>query len=146
MNNPNQIIVHYDAWSHILNAAGEQKTQSEKIDFLRRYANKPGIKKLLRYAVDPNIKWLLPEGNPPYTPSKFEEPGILMSEIRRLYIFTEGGNNSLAQSRREALFVELLGNVHPDDAKLLLLIKDKKLPKGLTAAVVKKAFPDIMEV
>jgi hypothetical protein len=43
------------------------------------------------------------------------------------------------------MFIELLENVAPADAKLLCSIKEKKLPyKGITADIVKEAFPDLI--
>jgi hypothetical protein len=70
----------------------------------------------------------------------------LFAEIRRLYLFLKGGNPNLTKLRRETLFIELLESVHPSDAKILIAIKDKKLPyKGLTAKLVKEAFPGLIE-
>jgi hypothetical protein len=42
------------------------------------------------------------------------------------------------------MFIELLQTVCPDDAKLLIAVKDKKLPfEGLSAKTVLKAFPNL---
>lgn len=102
------------------------------------------IKQLLQYACDPRIKFLLPEGDTPYKSyDQSDGVGMLPSELRRLYLFIDGGNPNLKQTRREQLWIDLLQVVDPDDAKLLNLIKDKKLPEGLTADTVKKAFPDL---
>ena len=102
------------------------------------------IRQLLHYAVHPDIKFLLPDGPTPYKPfTNGDEPGLLPSEMRRLYLFVEGGNPNLKQLRRETLWVELLNSIDAEDAKLLDLIKDKKLPEGLDASTVKKAFPDL---
>jgi hypothetical protein len=47
--------------------------------------------------------------------------------------------------RRETLFIELLENINPLEAKILLAVKDKKLPfKGLTAKLVEEAFPGLL--
>ena len=62
------------------------------------------------------------------------------------YLFVKGGNDNLNQLRRETMFVELLENIDPEDAKLLAAIKDKKMPEGyegLDEKHVKKAFPDL---
>ena len=69
---------------------------------------------------------------------------MLYTEARRLYLFIEGGNPNLTQLKRESMFVDLLQSINPEDAKLLISIKDKKLPyKGLSSKTVLKAFPGL---
>lgn len=105
----------------------------------------PAITTILKYAFDPNIRWLLPEGPAPYTPCEFPNlDNMLYSEIRRLYLFVEGGNDNLNPLKREAMFIDLLESLLPADAELVVAIKDKKLPyEGLTADTVLKAFPGL---
>jgi len=68
----------------------------------------------------------------------------MYTEARRLYLFIEGGNPNLTQLKRESMFIDLLQSISPDDAKLLVAAKDKKLPyEGLTSATVLKAFPGL---
>jgi hypothetical protein len=101
---------------------------------------------ILRGAYDPTVKWLLPEGNPPYKVNDIvDQQHRLFTESRKLYLFVEGGNPSLKQMRREQLYIELLEAVDPEDAKLLLSIKDKKLPyPGVTLNIVNLAFPGLI--
>lgn len=127
----------------LLMEAGAHQKKADRVAALQQTCNQPVIRTLLRLAIDPNIKFALPEGETPYKPSEFNEPGILYSEVRRLYIFLEGGPN-LRSHKRETLWVDLMNNVHPADAKLLDLIKDKKLPAGITEAIVLAAFPDLL--
>jgi hypothetical protein len=130
--------------SRLLFAAGAHVKKADRIAHLQFLAKQiPAIKVVLKFACDPNIKFALPEGETPYKPSEYDEPGILYSEIRRLYIFCEGGHATLKRTRRETLWIELLGAVHREDAKLLDLIKDKKLPDGLKPDIVLAAFPDL---
>jgi hypothetical protein len=69
---------------------------------------------------------------------------MLYSEVRRLYLFLEGGNTNLTQLKRESMFIDLLQSIAPEDAELLIAIKEKKLPfDGLTAETVLKAFPGL---
>lgn len=107
--------------------------------------NGTAIVTVLKYCFDPNIKWLLPEGKAPYTPCEYPNlDNMLYSEVRRLYLFVEGGNDNLHPLKREAMFVDLLESIHPDDAVLIESIKDKKLPyEGLKAETVLKAFPGL---
>lgn len=130
--------------SFILKFTSRLPNEEEKIKCLRANDNS-AIRTILKYCYDPNIKWALPEGEPPYTPCEYpHQETMLYNEIRRLYLFLEGGNPNLSQLRREVLFLEILQEIDPEDAKLLLSIKDKKLPyDGLNAKIVLKAFPDL---
>ena len=87
----------------------------------------------------------MPEGEPPYKPNDLvDQENVLIRDARKLVHFVEGGNPGLKQIKREALFIEMLETVTPADAKLLVALKDKKLPfKGITADIVKEAFPEI---
>ena len=70
----------------------------------------------------------------------------LLAEVRRLYLFIKGGNPNLTKIKREALYIEMLESIHPEDAKLLINIKDKKIPyKGVTLKIIKEAFPNLIE-
>ena len=130
----------------ILEKAAEPKATADKIAVLHQHSS-PALHTILKYTYDPNIVWDLPEGQPPYKPCPFPAQEMrLYSEIRRLYLFIKGGNPNLTKLRREALFIELLESIHPSDAALLVHVKDKKLPyKGLTAKVIKEAFPGLIE-
>lgn len=130
----------------VLQQASEQSGTAGKAQFLQHHDSGP-LRMILKYALDPNITWDLPEGEPPYKPCP--HPGQetrLLTEARRLYLFLEGGNPNLKKIRREALYIELLESIHPDDAKLMVAIKDKKIPyKGITTKVVNEAFPGLIE-
>ncbi len=130
--------------SWILDFTSKLPNEEEKIKCLRANDN-AALRTILKYAYDPNIKWALPEGDPPYKPCEYpHQENMLYQEIRRLYLFLEGGNPNLKQLKRESMFIEVLQSVDPEDAKLLLAIKDKKLPyKGLNSKIVEKAYPGI---
>ena len=57
----------------------------------------------------------------------------------------KGGNDGLTKARREMIFINLLQGLHPKDAELLILVKDKKLSDKykITHEVVAEAYPDI---
>jgi hypothetical protein len=130
--------------SDVLQDASDLPNAQDRVEFLQN-KDMPAIRTVLKYMLDPNIKFLLPETEPPYTPSKFDEPSRLYNETRRLYLFVEGGHEELKQQRREELFIDLLESISPNDAKLLLNVKNKVNPyKGLTPAVVNKAFPGLL--
>jgi hypothetical protein len=68
---------------------------------------------------------------------------MLYGEARKMPIFLEGSSN-INPLKREKMFIDLLESITPEDAKLLVSIKDKKLPfEGLTPETIKKAYPGI---
>jgi hypothetical protein len=131
--------------AEILKKASEIKDEAARVEWLRVHGN-PAVQTILRYAFDPSIVWQLPEGIPPYKLNDLvDQQSRLYSEIRKLYLFIEGGNPNLKPLRREQLFIELLEVVDPEDAKLLLAAKDKTIPyPGITKQVVQKAFPGLV--
>lgn len=129
---------------NILKECSEPRSVKERVQKLQQNGL-PVVLQILKYAFDPNIKFLLPEGTPPYKPNDFvDQEGILFSEARKIYLFVEGGNNNLTKFRREMLFIQFIEGLDKNDAILMCSVKDKKLPfKSLTADVVKQAFPNI---
>ena len=93
------------------------------------YINNNAFKTLMEYATNPEKKWLLPKGNPPFkedpAPFGMSEANLLM-EIRRLYIFLR---EDLPAVKREQLFINLLEGIHPSEAKLLIAVKDQTVHK-----------------
>jgi hypothetical protein len=130
----------------VLKRTSEISSYPERVAFLRQHDGGP-LRQILKFALDPNIVWDLPDTDPPYKPCIYPgQENILMAESRRLYLFIRGGNPNLKQVRREALYIELLETVHPDDAILLNHAKNKKLPyKNLTVKLVNEAFPGLIE-
>ena len=129
--------------AEVLKLVSEQKTKEEKINVFRKN-DSTALRTVLKYALDPNIKWALPAGAPPYKPTNYlDQQSMLYQEAKRLYLFVEGGNPNLTPLKRESLFIGLLESIDPDDAKVLLSAKDKKL-KGVTAAIVNEAFPGLI--
>ena len=106
------------------------------------------LKDLLRYAFHPDIKFALPSGEPPYktigSPDEYN-PTYLYPNIRKFYLYIEGGHDGLTQLRREQLFVSMLESLHPKEADVVIQGKDKKLQfRGLTYKLVKDTFPDLI--
>lgn len=130
----------------VLEKTVEFKSPEDKINFLRANAS-PALHQILKYTLDPSIVWDLPEGAPPYKPCIYPAQEMrLFAESRRLYLFVKGGNPNLTKLKREALYIELLESIHPEDAKLLIAAKDKKIPyKGITLKLIKDAFPGLIE-
>jgi|TARA_R100000482_G_scaffold103902_1_gene46666 hypothetical protein len=131
----------------IFKEIASKSKKDEKKEVLLKYANNGAFREILKYAFDPNIKFLLPPGNPPYNSvvDESDNPTYLYGLIRKLYLFVEGGNPNLKSARREYLFIELLESLHPSEADLLLQVKDKKIKcRGLTYNLVKETFPNLI--
>lgn len=131
--------------AEFLDKVSKLKSRKEKVDALK--ANDFfSLKTVLQGAYHPNIKWLLPPGQPPFKPNELvDQENVLHREARRLPYFVENGLAVRSQTQREAMFIELLENVTKEDALLLCAIKEKKLPyKGITADIVREAFPGLL--
>ena len=70
----------------------------------------------------------------------------LRKECKHFYHFIKGGNNALSSIRRETMFINLLEGLHPLEAEILCLVKDKKLSDkyNITQEIVSEAFPQIV--
>lgn len=133
--------------SEILQAVSSAKTKKQKIEILQEYRS-PALVSLFVWNYDDSVKSAIPEGNVPYTPNDAPTPEAqskLASQYRTLYNYVRGGNDALRQVKRESLFIELLESLHPDEAELICLVKDKDLTKKyrVTHNVVKEAYPDV---
>jgi hypothetical protein len=129
--------------SEILKKCSEFKKKEERVEALRQNCNEP-CKIILQYMFHPDAKFLLPEGKPPFKYSQFDEHNMLHREARKLYLFIEGLSPDMNPLKRESLFIQILEAIHPEDADLLLSMKDKKSPyKGLTKDVAVAAFPEL---
>jgi hypothetical protein len=132
--------------AEILKKASELDKKADKVEWMRRN-DSAALRALLKYAYDPKVKFLLPEGAPPYKPNDLPDlQSVLYSELRKMYLFIEGGNDSLKPTRREYLFIQLLENLDKEDAQLIAAIKDKKIPyKGITKKFVEEIYPGLLE-
>ena len=69
----------------------------------------------------------------------------IRKEYKMFYNFIRGGNDSLSSLRRETMFINILEGLHPLEAEIVCLIKDKKLETKykITKEIVSQAYPDI---
>lgn len=97
---------------------------------ISKYRDNMALKFIFQYAFIPEHKFDLPDGDPPFKPDPAPlgmSPANMIMETKKLYIFTKA--KELNKVRKEQLFIQLLENVHPSEAKLLLAVKDQKLNK-----------------
>ena len=155
----------------ILDLVTQQKSNAKKVEALRTYEHE-ALKSILKWNFDPAIISLLPPGEVPYGDPEEQTAyaGSLSENLRReaaggqsatgqdldgrgksslrrewkmLYNFVKGGNDGLNKTRREMMFINLLRGLHPREADLLCLVKDKDLESKykVSWANVKQAFP-----
>ena len=66
-------------------------------------------------------------------------------EFKHFYRFIRGGDDRLNNLRRESMFINILEGLHPLEAEIVILCKDKRLGEvyKITQDVVAQAYPDI---
>jgi len=69
----------------------------------------------------------------------------IRKEFTKFYNFIKGGNDGLSSLRRETMFINILQGLHPLEAEILILVKDKDLETKykISKDVVSQAYPDI---
>lgn len=95
----------------------------------------------------------LPAGKAPFKASA-QPLGLtetnLYAESRRLYLLVKDHPRrprNLKRLQIENIFIQMLEGIHVSEANMLNVLKDKELAKaypGLTEAVVRAAFPDLL--
>lgn len=157
----------------VLDLASKQRTAAKTVEVLKKYEH-DSLKSIFIFNFDETVISLLPEGEVPYGDAEDQSvySGTLSENLARearggesatgqdldgrgktslrrewqnLYHFVKGGNDSLNNIRREMMFINLLRGLHPREAEVLCLIKDKKLTTKykITHDNVKQAYPDI---
>jgi hypothetical protein len=135
----------FTLFSEIATRVNNAKDKPRKLKILRENDTQ-ALRQVCRAAFDDKIKWALPPGSVPYTLNEAPlgtEHTLLAQEAKRLYLFIEGGDNTISATKRETLFIQLLEGLSAEEAEFLLIVKDKKVNneyKGFTANLVKEAF------
>ena len=140
--------------NEIFSIANGLSSDEERVNYLRQNATK-AVKELLRINFNKDIKFLLPEGRPELKEDEFnpqrgfiegvDDGATLNYEVRKLYLFVEGGHPTLTSVKRETLWIELINSLHPSEADDLWHMKDKKLQekyKKITHLVAYNSFPE----
>jgi len=157
----------------VLEVVSSQRSAAKKVEVLKKYEHN-SIKAVLIWNFDESVISVVPEGEVPYGDPNEQSAydgslsrnlanevkggqsatgqdldGRNKTSLRKewniLYNFVKGGNDSLTKTRREMMFINLLRGLHPKEAELLCLVKDKLLTTKykLTKANVSEAYPDI---
>ena len=135
----------FTLFSEIATRVNNAKDKPRKLKVLQDNDSVP-LRQVLKGAFDPKVKWLLPGGDVPYNVNDAPlgtEHTLLSQEAKRLYLFTEGGDSTISQTKREMLFIQLLEGLSGEEAKFLVTVVNQKVNneyKGFTANLVKEAF------
>ena len=131
--------------SEIATKINNAKDKPRKLKVLQEHDSVP-LRQVLKGAFHPDIEWLLPPGDVPYTANDAPigtEHTILQQEAKRLYLFTKGGDDTISNTKRETLFILMLEGLCAEEAEFLIAVVNKKVNnkyKGVTANLVKEAF------
>ena len=133
--------------NEILDYVSGQKSKIAKVEALKEYRNE-ALVSILIWNFDETVVSLMPEGDVPFTPNESPlgtDHTSLRRESKNLYHFVKGGNDTLNGIRRETMFIQMLEGLHPDEARIIILVKDKRLSDeyAVTYDQVKEAYPDI---
>ena len=131
----------------VLELVDSQRSKAKKIEILREYAD-DALKSILIWNFDPTAISVIPEGTVPYKENEVPvgtDHTSLRREWKNLYHFVKGGNDRLSAIRRETMFIQMLEGLHPEEAKIICLVKDKNLESRfkITYDIVQQAYPDI---
>jgi hypothetical protein len=147
----------------IFNLAMKQRSNAKKVEVLQKYSH-PSIQTLFVWNFDESIVSVLPVGEVPYASVgeqnsfsgtisqkiddavyKMQGRSSIRKEYQKFYNFVKGGNDSLSSLRRETMFINLLQGLHPLEAEILCLVKDKKLETKykITKEIASQAYPNI---
>ena len=69
----------------------------------------------------------------------------IRKEYTYFYNFIQGGNDRLSSRKRETIFINILEGLHPLEAEILMLVKDKNLETKykISKENVSEAYSDI---
>ena len=132
-------------FSEIATKINNAKDKPRKLKILKEHDSIP-LRQVLKGAFDPKIEWLLPSGDVPYTANDAPvgtDHTLLSQEAKRLYLFTKGGDDTLSNTKRETLFIQVLEGLAAEEAEFLVTVVNQKVNnkyKGFTANLVKDAF------
>ena len=159
----------------VLEAASKQRTKAKKIEVLSRYAHDSimavfiwnfdeSVISLLPEGEVPygntrednsvtgtlsdrinDAVGMMAESGSTSLGSQDQGKASIRKEYTKFYNFLKGGNNGLSSLRRETMFINILEGLHPLEAEILILTKDKRLTDKykITKEIVSAAYPQI---
>jgi hypothetical protein len=131
----------------ILEAAGKARSKAEKIEILKGH-DSWALRDVLRATYDDKVEFIIPGGEPPYTPNKPESipSNLLRKNVDFKYIIKNGIREDMPAFKREKIYIGLLESIHPEDAKVVInMVNGAKPANGVTEKLVKEAFPNLIK-
>ena len=131
----------------ILEAASKARLKADKIKVLKDH-DSWALRDVLRATYDLKIEFLIPDGEPPYTPNRPESvpSNLLRKNVDFKYIVKGGIREDMPAFKREKIYIGLLESIHPEDAKVVINMVNRKRPApGITENIVKEAFPSLFK-
>ena len=130
----------------VLTEVGSRKKKTDRVQILKQNESW-ALKDIIRGSMDSTVEWNIPGGDPPYTPCEgHNAPANLLRENKQFRYFVRGGpGDKMNAPKRENIFIGLIEGVHPLDAKLVVDMINKRVPKGLTREIVQEAFPGLLK-
>jgi hypothetical protein len=109
------------------------------------YADQTSYSGTLSTKIDEATRSMYEKGSFSMGVSDTQARTTIRREAKNFYHFVKGGNQNLTSIRRESMFINLLEGLHPLEAEIICLVKDKKLfdKYKITKDVVSEAYPDI---
>lgn len=134
----------------LLKAVAKASSRKDKIEMLQAYAAKsPVYNTTIAFIVQclyrPDVEFALPAGDPPFKQLDAQDETIaftnLFSEMKKIGMFLKGSNKLIANPViRERTFIQTLEKLCPREAKLILMMKAKKLDKRIYPNIDEKLF------
>ena len=132
-----------ESLAEIVNTARSLENKDDKVAYLRQKESRQLVD-ILCLMCDARWTFRVPNDAPPYNPSVMSESqGLLYREARKFPYFVEQrpDGEKLPQTRIEALFIQMLESIDPEDAKLVLRMTSKQPYPDLPPSVINEAFP-----
>jgi|TARA_B100000900_G_scaffold328922_1_gene289265 hypothetical protein len=132
----------------ILEHVDKQRTKAKKIATLQEHRD-DSLTAILIWNFDDRVQSAIPKGKVPYKENEVPvgtDHTSLRREWKNLFHFIKGGNDTLTSLRRETMFIQLLEGLHPEEARIICLVKDKSLTEKykISRSLVEEAYPDIV--
>jgi hypothetical protein len=158
----------------VLELASKKRTVAEKVSVLQEYKD-PSLMAVLIWNFDESLQSALPPGDVPFADAReigvvgndttFSDSlnkqlktnemldtygsnnrTTIRKEYTNFFNFIKGGNDTLPSVRRETMFINILQGLHPKEAEIICLVKDKRLSEKykITRENVAAAYPEIV--
>lgn len=128
----------------VLQKVSAAKKKAEKISILKQN-DSTALRTVIQGCYHPGINLDLPEGDPPYEAcDAHNAPSSLHRKWKDFGYFTGAHTKKLGKVKIETMFIQLLESIHPEDAKIVLQMKAKKPFKGISSALVKEVYPNLI--